>query len=53
MFIKVVFKKVINSQGKAIVRVINTQKIGTTRMENEDEQEIIIGRSTEPKVAVK
>ena len=46
-------KKGINSQWKEIVRVMNTQKIGTTRMENEDEQEIIIRRCTEPIVAVK
>ena len=32
---------------------MNTQKIGTTRMENEDEQEIMIRRCTEPTVAAK
>ena len=43
----------VRSQWKAIVRVMNTQKSGTTKMENEDGQEIIIRRCTEPTEKVK
>ena len=46
-------QKGINHQWKEIVRTMNTQKMGTVKMENEDEQEIIIRRCTEPIAKVK
>ncbi|MEI7543094.1 MAG: IS1634 family transposase [bacterium] len=46
-------QKGINHQWKEIVRTMNTQKMGTVKMENEDDQEIIIRRCTEPIAIVK
>jgi hypothetical protein len=46
-------QKGINHQWKEIVRIMNTQKLGTVKMVNEDEQEIIIRRCTEPITSVK